>query len=97
LYSVRHIFGHFEFRATGEEQSISVTYALMTSPQDIWLMKENSIFGLKEEKITIVASLSFFYQELKVERIATGAISKLSDTKLCYISPCTFAVSLQIQ
>jgi len=38
---------------------------------------------------------SFFcYQELKVERIATGAISKLSDTKLCYISRCTFAARL---
>jgi len=35
LYNVRHIFGHFEFRATGKEQSISVTYALMTSLQDI--------------------------------------------------------------
>jgi len=30
LYSVRHIFGHFEFRAIGKEQSISVTYAPMT-------------------------------------------------------------------
>jgi hypothetical protein len=35
LFSVRHIFGHFEFRATAKEQSISVTYALMTSLQDI--------------------------------------------------------------
>jgi len=42
-------------------------------------------------------SFFFFHQELKVERIATGAISKLSDTKLCYISPRTFAASLQIQ
>jgi len=38
----------------------------------------------------------FFYQELKVERIATGAISKLSDTKLCYIFQCNFAARLQI-
>jgi hypothetical protein len=38
----------------------------------------------------------FFYQELKVERIATGAISKLSYTKLRYISRSTFAARLKI-
>jgi len=36
----------------------------------------------------------FFYQVLKLERIATGAISKLNGTKLCYISRSTFAARL---
>jgi hypothetical protein len=34
LYCVRHIFGRFELKATGKEQSISVTYVFMTSLQD---------------------------------------------------------------
>jgi hypothetical protein len=34
LCSVRHIFGHFEFRVTGKEQSILVTYGPMASLQD---------------------------------------------------------------